>query len=73
LWRHKHRLSNWKKKKKKQAVSLLTTYNLSHTVNIVTRIQNNSRSAINKIFVDNGRINLSSIPPMWEYPIGSVE
>jgi hypothetical protein len=48
---------------------LLTTYNLPHTVNFETGIQNNSSSAIDKIFVDNGRINLSSISPMWEHPL----
>jgi hypothetical protein len=57
----------------KKTVSLLTTYNLSHTVNFTTRIQNNSSSAIDNIFVDNGGVNLSSISLMWEHPHGSVE
>jgi len=46
------------------AASLLPTHNVSHTVNFATRIQNNSRTAIDKIFVDNSRINLSSTFPI---------
>jgi hypothetical protein len=38
--------------------SLLTTYNLSRTVNFTTRTQNNSSTAID-IFVDNTRLNSS--------------
>jgi len=36
---------------------------MSHTLNCGTRIQTNSRTAIDNTFVDNSRINLSSIPP----------
>ena len=62
MWRHKHRLSFFfffffKK------TSLLATYNLLHTGNFATRIQNNSSTAIDNIFVDNSRLNLSSIWP----------
>jgi hypothetical protein len=32
--------------RKKQIASLLTTYNLSHTVNFATRIQNNSSTEV---------------------------
>ena len=39
------------------------TYNLLHTVNFVTKTQNNSSTATDNIFVDN-RINLSSISPI---------
>ena len=60
LWRYKHRLSH-RKQLKKQLASFLTTYNLSHTVNFATRIQNNSSIAIDNIHVDNSRLNLSSI------------
>jgi len=49
---------------KKKKVSLLTTYNLSSTINFSTRIQNNSNTAINNIFLDNSRINLPSISPI---------
>jgi hypothetical protein len=38
--------------RKKQLALLLTIYNLSHTVNFVTRIQNNSSTAIDNIFLD---------------------
>ena len=41
-----------KKKKKKELASVLTTYNLLHTINFATRIQNISSTAIN-IFVHN--------------------
>jgi inorganic pyrophosphatase/exopolyphosphatase len=51
-------------KKKKKLASLLTTYILSHTVNFATRIQNNSGPAIDNIFMDNSKINLSSISPI---------
>jgi len=65
MWRHKHSLSNWKHspRYKKKLASLLATYNLLHTVNYATRIQNNSSTAIDNIFVGNRRLNLSSISP----------
>jgi len=40
---------------------LLTTHNLSHTVNFARRIQNTWSTIIGNIFVDNNVINLSSI------------
>jgi len=43
--------------------SLLPTHNVSHTVNFATRIQNNSCTDIDKIFMDSSRINLSSTFP----------
>jgi hypothetical protein len=43
---------------------MLTTQNLSHTVNFATRIQNNSSTAIDNVFVDNSRTNLSSASPI---------
>jgi exonuclease III len=52
--------SNWKK----QLNSLLTTYNLSHTVNVATRTQNDSSTAINNIFVDSTRLSSSSTCPI---------
>ena len=39
----------------------LLTYNLLHTLNFATIIQNNLSTAIDNIFVDNSRLNLSSI------------
>jgi len=47
----------------KKKLALLETYNLLHTANFATRIQNNSSTAIDNIFVDNSRLNLSSISP----------
>ena len=44
---------------KNQLSSLLTTYNLSHTVDFATRIQNKSYTAIDNIFIDNNRLNSS--------------
>jgi hypothetical protein len=41
---------------KKHLSSLLTTYNLSHTVNFATRMQNESSTAIDNIFVDNSML-----------------
>jgi len=38
--------------------------NLSHTVKFATSIQSKSSTAIDNIFVDNIRINLSSIYPI---------
>jgi hypothetical protein len=49
---------------KKQLSSLLTTYNLSHTVNFATRIQNRSSTAIDNIFVDNSRLGSSITTPL---------
>jgi len=40
------------------------TYSLRHTINFAVIIQNNSSTAIDNLFVDNGRINLSSISPI---------
>jgi hypothetical protein len=45
---------------KEQLNSLLTTYNLSHTVNFATRTQNDSRTAIGNIFMDITRLSSSS-------------
>jgi hypothetical protein len=45
--------------RKNQLSSLLTTYNLSHTVNLAPRIQNKSCTTIDNIFVDNSRPNSS--------------
>jgi len=47
-----------------ELASLLPTYSVSHTVNFATGIQNNSSTAIDDIFVDNSRINLSSTSPI---------
>ena len=44
--------------------SLLTTNNLSHTVNFARTIQINSSNIIYNIFVDNNIRNLSSISPI---------
>jgi cobalamin biosynthesis Co2+ chelatase CbiK len=52
---------NWKKKK---LPSLWTTYNLSHTLNIATRIEKDSRTATNNIFVANCTLKLPSTSPI---------
>jgi hypothetical protein len=44
-----------------------TTYNLSHTVKFATSIQSKSNTVIDNMFVDNIRINLSSISPIINY------
>jgi hypothetical protein len=49
---------------KKHLSSLLTTYNLSHTVNSATRIQNESSTAIDNIFVDNSRLGSTITLPL---------
>ena len=48
---------------RKNVVLLLTTHNLLHTVSLATGLQNNSSTATDSIFVDNRRINLSSVSP----------
>ncbi|PNF25679.1 hypothetical protein B7P43_G16270, partial [Cryptotermes secundus] len=50
--------------RKKQMNSLLTTYNLIHTVNFATRIQNDSSTSIDNIFVDVTRFSSSSTSPI---------
>jgi hypothetical protein len=45
-----------------KASSSLSTHNQLHTVNHATSIQYNSSMAKYIIFVDNSRLNLSSIP-----------
>jgi len=47
--------------------SLLTTYNLSQTVNFARRIQNNSSTIFDNIFVDNNIINLYSLSATVNY------
>jgi hypothetical protein len=42
--------------RKKHLFSLLTTYNLSHTVDFATRMQNKSSTTIDNIFVGNSRL-----------------
>jgi hypothetical protein len=44
--------------------SLLTTYNLIHTVNFATRIQNDSSTTIDNIFVDSIGFSSSSTSPI---------
>ena len=48
---------------RKNLVLLLTTYSILHTVSLATGLQNNSSTATDSIFVDNSRINLSSLSP----------
>jgi len=43
--------------------SLLTTYNLSHTVNFATRTQNDSSNTTDNVSVDFTRLSSSSICP----------
>jgi hypothetical protein len=50
--------------RKKQLSSLLTTYNLPHTVNFATRIQNRSSTTSDNIFVDNSRLGSSITTPL---------
>ena len=47
-----------KLEKKKQPSSLISTYNLPHTLNISTWIQKDSSTATNNIFVDNSTLQL---------------
>jgi hypothetical protein len=46
LWRHRTNYLNESSQKKKQVNCLLRTYNLSHTVNFATRVQNSLSTAI---------------------------
>jgi hypothetical protein len=50
--------------RKKCLGSLLPSYNLSSTVNFLTRIQNNSISAIDNIFVDNTKLETYTLTPL---------
>jgi len=66
-WSHKKHVCQGKmieSNRKKQLASLLTTYSLSNTINFATRIQNNSNTAFDNMFVDNSIINLLSIYPI---------
>ena len=49
---------------KRHLSSLLTTYNLSHTVDFATRMKNKSSTAIDNIFVDNNRLGLTKTSPL---------
>jgi hypothetical protein len=50
--------------RKNQLSSLLTTSNLSHTVDFETRIQNKSSTAIDNIFVNNSTLKSSYTSPL---------
>jgi hypothetical protein len=50
--------------RKKQMNTLLTTYNLKHTVNFATRTQNDSSTAIDNIFVDITRFSSYTTSPI---------
>jgi hypothetical protein len=50
--------------RKKQINSLLKTYNLSHTINFATRVQNSSSTAIDNIFIDSTRLSSSCTSPI---------
>ena len=50
--------------RKKYLSALLTTCNVSHTVDFATRIQNKSSRAIDIIFVDNSRLGSTIISPL---------
>jgi hypothetical protein len=47
----------------KQVHSLLKTYNLSHTLNFVTRIENSSSTAMDNIFIHSTRLISSCTSP----------
>jgi hypothetical protein len=49
---------------KNKVNSLQKTYNLSHTVNFATRIQNSSSTAIDTIYIDNSKLSSSFISPI---------
>jgi hypothetical protein len=49
---------------KKYLPSLLTTYNLPHTVDFATRTQNKSSTATDNIFVDTSRLGSTTISPL---------
>jgi hypothetical protein len=48
---------------KQKINSLLKTYNLSHTVNFPTRVQNSSSTAIDNIFINTARLSSSYTSP----------
>jgi hypothetical protein len=50
--------------RKQNLDSLLLSYNLSSTVNFLTRVQNNSRLATDNIFIDNKKLENYSIGPL---------
>jgi hypothetical protein len=60
----KHSIDSLESSRKNHLSSLLTTYNLSHTVNFATRIQNESSTAIDNIFVDNIRLGSTITLPL---------
>jgi hypothetical protein len=50
--------------RKKCSDPLLLPYNLCRTLNFPTRIQNNSRSTIDNIFIDNTKVENYTIRPL---------
>jgi hypothetical protein len=49
---------------KKQLNSLLGQYNLSHSVNFATRVQNSSSLVMYNIFIDNARLSSTCTSPI---------
>jgi endonuclease/exonuclease/phosphatase family metal-dependent hydrolase len=50
--------------RKKCLSSLLTTYNLSHTIDFATRMQNKPSTAIDNVFMDNSRLGSTITFPL---------
>jgi hypothetical protein len=55
-------------KKKNISSSLLITYNLSHTVDFATRMQNKSNTVTDNIFMDNSRLGSTITLPLVNGP-----
>jgi len=51
--------------RKQQLSQLFDSYNMLHIVNFPTRFQNNYSSAIDNIFVNNSRLHLCNILPLY--------
>jgi hypothetical protein len=53
MWWYKYRLSHRQWKEKKQLDAVLLSCNLTATVHMHTRVQNQPNTAIDNIFIDN--------------------
>jgi hypothetical protein len=51
--------------KKKQLEAILLSYNLMATVDFLTRVQNQSNTAIDNIFIDNYKFTKYNVSPIY--------
>jgi hypothetical protein len=65
MWWYKYRLSHRQWKEKIQLDAVLLSYNLTDTVHFPTRIQSQSNTAIDNIFIDSYKVTKHTVSPIY--------